>query len=224
MIAAIEQQLPAAILQTGDCNMVGTLIGRLGTGYGLLLTLAAAGLVFAKIAGFLGAAIEFGAKEAPDGSLIQAWSQGGWVFGVCFGLFVIATGMWKKRKETERGEDSTESRAKGQRRWQRAPQITRRYGRLASTVLGGLGGAILGGMLGGTFLLIWFSITYSPFAPTEWVSSLSVERQPAGSGLRTTPATTTNHPIALIAFGAPLLLGALTGAVLGGIAGVTEEK
>ena len=109
-------------------------------------------------------------------------------------------------------------------RWQRTPRKGRRYGRLASTALGGLGGALLGGMLGGTFLLLWFSIAYSPFAPRLWVSSLTVERQRAGSSVRIEPVTATNHPTAQIAFGAPLLLGAITGAVFGGVAGVTEEK
>lgn len=88
----------------------------------------------------------------------------------------------------------------------------------------GFMGAILGMLMGASFLLLWFSITYSPFAPPEWVSSVSVEKRNRSAGERRESGFATDHPVALIAFGAPIALGATAGAVLGAVGGVYQEK
>jgi hypothetical protein len=78
-------------------------------------------------------------------------------------------------------------------------------------------------MLGGSFLLLWFSITYSPFAPREWVSSVSVERRRVDRAYEE-PLLTTDHPVALFAFFGPVALAAAGGAVFGAVNGVYEVK
>jgi hypothetical protein len=192
-------------------------------GYGMLLIVAAGGFAFANLGGLVAGALQFGAAEAPGATVIQTWMHRGWIFGAGVALFGIVMKLRKKRKQrAARGaEDSDRGRRRQVRR--RRPQ-GRRYGRLASTAVGGLGGALLGGMLGGTFVLLWFSITYSPFAPRDWASSVTVARQGTGSIVRKKPAATSDYPVVQLAFGAPLVLGAITGAVFGGVAGVTEVK
>ena len=205
-------------------HLISKTIGRLATGYGMLLCLAAGGLVFANFFGFFVGLFEFGTGNRSDPSILQAWTHRGWIFGVCFALLSI---VMKKRKGTKKQASQSrgdlQEQSEPRQKSRRTPRTARRYGFLASTALGGLGGALLGGMLGGTFILLWFSMTYSPFAPQAWVSSVSMERERLGSARRT-PVASTDHPVALIAFGAPLALGTVAGAVFGGVGGVTEEK
>ena len=103
-------------------------------------------------------------------------------------------------------------------------QQAKRHGMLASAAWGGFFGALLGAALGATFILLWFSLTYSPFAPQDWVSSVSVERQHVGTSRREVPVTTTDHPVALLVFGLPVALGAIGGALFGGIVRVSDVE
>lgn len=194
-------------------------------GYGILLTLAAGGLVFANIVGFLAGAVQFGGTRAPDTAAIQTWMHGGWIFGVGVALFgVIVKQIQKSRKQRRRTEAKpAEEPLQPETVQQETPQ-GRRHGLFASMAWGGFGGALLGGMLGGTFILLWFSLTYSPFAPREWVSSVSVERQRTGTSGREEPVLTTDHPVAVYAFGIPLVLGGIAGAVFGGVSGVYDVE
>ena len=193
-------------------------------GYGILLTLAGGGLAFANIFGFAVGILQFRAVRAPDPAVLQSWMHRGWTFGVTaalFGVLMKRFGNSRKRKSQAKvsGEDNPQNK-----RQRRSDRNERRYGVLASTALGGLGGGLVGGMLGGTFILLWFSLTYSPFAPQGWGASVSVERQRTGDSGRERPVLTTDHPVAAFAFGIPLALGSITGAVFGGVAGVYEGE
>jgi hypothetical protein len=194
-------------------------------GYGILLALAAGGLAFANIFGIVAGIFQFGTERAPDAAVLQTWVHRGWIFGVGVALFgVVMKRLQKLRKQRTRTGEKPEDKPLQQETSQQETPKGRRHGLLASMAWGGFGGALLGGMLGATFILLWFSLTYSPFAPQEWVSSVSVERQRTGASGREEPVLTTDHPVAAYAFGIPLVLGGIAGAVFGGVAGVYEVE
>lgn len=201
-------------------------IGKaIAVGYGILLTLAAGGFVCANIAGFFRGVIQFamtsGDQKAPDPTVVQTWTHAGWVFGVGIALLGAIVKFRKSRKKRSRKrKDNTEQDANSQHTSRKG----RRLGPVASSALGGLGGGLLGGMLGATFIMLWFSLTYSPFAPHDWVSSVSVERRRTGASGQKDLVHTTDHPVALYAFGIPLVIGGIAGAVFGGVAGVYVEE
>lgn len=198
-------------------------------GYGILLTLAAGGFVCANLAGFVRGAFLFattyGAERAPDASPVQTWTHSGWVLGVVVALTGVIVKMRRKsRKKSARKQKSRGDAAEQNADSQQITQTGRRLGFLASTALGGLGGSLVGGMFGATLILLWFSLTYSPFAPQGWGSSVSVERRRVTASGRREPVLTTDHPVAVYAFGIPFVLGGIAGAVFGGVGGVYVEK
>lgn len=195
---------------------------RLAIGYGLLLTLAAGGLAFANLFGFAATAIQFGGDHAPDTGAARMWMHLGWVFGVCMAATGAAIKIRKEGSkphtiETPQKEQSQEI-APTQNKDPDEPSATgTRHGLIVSAMWGGGFGTILGAALGVTFVLLWFSIAYSPFAPQDWVSSISVERQPVSTSVREEPFAVSGHPVVLFAFALPVAVGALCGAVFGGI-------
>lgn len=143
-------------------------------GYGLLLSLAAGGLIFANLFGVVVGAMQsigvilFGSEMDFDPRVTQSWIHRGWFFGVSVALTgdAIALRKHRRRKSSRQNQKQGESK---QRKFKFSQEVrqSRRYGFFASTGIAGLLGAFLGAMLGGSFLLIWFSLTYSPFAPQE---------------------------------------------------------
>ena len=195
---------------------------RLLIGYGLLLTLAAGGLAFANIFGVAATALQFGGETAPETAPIKTWMHIGWVFGVCIAL-LGAVVQWRRTRPHSRLGETQKVNEIVQEREQASSEGTR-HGWLASAAWGGFFGAVLGSALGATFILLWFSVTYSPFAPQDWVSSVSVERQHVGTSGRKEPVATTDHPVALFAFCLPVALGAIGGALFGGIVRASDVE
>jgi hypothetical protein len=101
------------------------------------------------------------------------------------------------------------------------PTVPSHHGVLASAGIGAACCGLLGATLGGTFLLLWFSLAYSPFSP-GWDRTLAVERDRTVSRSRVRWVHTTKHPFALSAFFVPTALGATSGAVIGGVGSMTQ--
>lgn len=193
------------------------ILNRLLMGYGLLLTLAAGGLAFANLFGVAATAIQFGGERAPDAGVARMWMHFGWVFGVCIAAIGAAMKLRKKSSDPNpicAPEEISQTQVKDQ---DQTPSEGTRHGFFVSAMWGGGFGALLGAALGVTFVLLWFSIAYSPFAPQGWASSISVERQPVSTSVREEPFAVSGHPVVLFAFGLPVVVGTLSGAVFGGI-------
>lgn len=193
-------------------------IGKwIAIGYGLLLTLAAGGFVCANIFGLIAGVFLAAGEPKGDAAVMQTWMHRGWYVGVALALLGAISQRARnvRKRKSQSGEPS-------QNQPKQASRNGRRLGFVASTLWGGLGGALLGGMFGATLILLWFSLTYSPFAPQGWVESVSVERQRTDRAGHEERVLTTDHPVVMYAFGVPLACGAFTGAMLGGVFRVTE--
>jgi len=191
--------------------MLGNLGKLLVSGYVLLVTVAAGGLVGANVAAFVPGVAEFFFN--PEGRAIQPatylrWMHGGWIVGAAFALL----GAVMRRRSANRQGGEQQHRPEGQTHGEAAYSPR---GFLASAGFGALCCGLLGAMLGGTFLLLWFSLAYSPFSP-GWDKSIALKRDETSSGVRRHWVHTTSNPIALCAFFGPIALGAATGAVMGG--------
>ena len=204
-------------------------------GYVLLLTVAAGGLVGANVAGFVPAIGEFAANapRAPDPKFVRSWVHGGWTVGA---VLFFAGAVGQALRSGRKGHDAVErtAAARATQRSRPAPgrpkardfRVTigsRRCGILGSAGVGGLVGGFLGLMLGASLLLLWFSLAYSPFAPGGWASTVSLETIGHGTARPRKRALSTDHPVALYAFGGPIALGAFGGAVACGV-GTAVEK
>lgn len=190
------------------------------------MTLAAGGLAFANIFGFAATAMSFGGESASDTAPVRTTMHIGWVFGVfiaLFGAIMQRRSQRRKRTTTETGDDvKHEDEIKRPTPEPQAPR--RRRGFLISAAWGGFFGGLLGTWIGASLILLWFSLTYSPFAPQDWVASVSVEHQRVGTSARKEPVAVSDHPVALYAFGLPLAIGVFGGALFGGIVRVSEEE
>ncbi len=91
---------------------------------------------------------------------------------------------------------------------------------LPSAAMFGFFGAFLGLFLGGSLLLIWFSLSMSPWPPEGWLESLSAESAdlsaPRGSRGRE-GGLTTRHPIAMYCFLGPIVVLGTLGVFIGGV-------
>lgn len=212
------------------------LIRLVAAGWGLLLATAAGGFVGANFAGLVAGGIAFATagQRAPDMQPVQWWMHCGWLVGA--GLFLFSgivhfakKAWWPSAAQTEDRRHKRKLAAWSKRKRHRTSsnrfRVTvdgRPCGVLGSIIVGSLGGALLGMMLGGSLLLLWFSITYSPFAPRDWVESVELKEQHV-DGTRSRRVASTSHPVAMYAFFGPLAVGAAGGGLLCG-AGTAFEK
>lgn len=174
--------------------------------YGLLLAVACGGFLGANLAGFVPGIREFFFNPEARATLPETyrrWMHGGWVVGAGF---AIVAGLLELR-----GRRSAR-RAVNQEHGRDAPRhsypVPRSF--LGAIAAGAAGFGLLGAMLGGTFLLLWFSLTYSPFSPAGWGSSVAVETEPMVPSRqvpRGLAVHTTDHPVALYLFVVPTLMG-----------------
>jgi hypothetical protein len=199
--------------------MFGNLGKLLVNGYVLLLTVAAGGLVGANAAAFVPAIAEFFFN--PEGRATQPatylhWMHGGWLIGAAF---AVLGAFMRRRRSADRLHSQQQHRRAGHTSAETAHSPR---GLLASAGVGAFCCGLLGAMLGGSFLLLWFSLAYSPFSP-GWEKSLALKPNGLSGGVRRHWAHTTSHPVALLAFFGPIALGAASGAVLGGVSSVLRK-
>lgn len=182
-----------------------TVLDFIVNGYGFLLTCAAGGLAGASFVPMLAHAVNTAADLGWSGQQLKLIGHYGWGFGVLAAGVGAAIKWWKTKPNLITKSSITPE--------SEHPQ-GKKHGVLGSMAWAGAIGTFLGVMLGLTFVLFWFSITYSPFAPQSWVESVrTVEhRRPDG---RREQGITSNHPVLWYAFGIPVGLGAATGTVLG---------
>lgn len=86
-----------------------------------------------------------------------------------------------------------------------------------SALMFGLVGGFLGAFLGGSLLMFWFSLAYSPYAPTGWASTVEVKRERISPTQPGRQAHTTSHPVALYLCVTPAVVGGVAGIILGGV-------
>jgi uncharacterized membrane protein YeaQ/YmgE (transglycosylase-associated protein family) len=175
---------------------------------------AVGGFLGANLAGLVGALV----VSKHTAAAVQPWVHGGWCFGTAVAFFGAVTG----RMRFINGTSQQSTRPAGERAnaagptstglWQESPTFRERV--KGGLVLGLIGG-FLGAMLGGSLLMFWFSLAYSPFAPKSWVSSVKVERDDSRGAVPRRHLHTTNHPVALGLFGVPVLIGATAGSLAG---------
>ena len=200
--------------------------GLLLKGYRLLLTVAAGGFVGANISGLMFGMMQFAsnAQRAPDLVMLRWWTHGGWVVGA--GLFLV--GEIARILHSSKGKVKVRRRSRNKQTRSLPSGFSSTIGSRPCGILGSFGvGSLIGGflglMLGGSFLLLWFSLTYSPFAPSGWASSISAETIGPNPSDPKSMALTTNHPVALYVFSVPIVLGATAGGLLCSV-GTTIEK
>lgn len=191
----------------------------LAKGYSVVLAIAAGGFIGANFAVFVPGIADFFFN--PEGKTTQPatylrWAHGGWLIGAGVAL-VGAVLQW--RRFANRTADEEQHRKRRQALLQADPSPR---GVLASAGLGAVCCGLLGAMLGGTFLLLWFSLAYSPFS-TSWDRTMAVERDRTLPRRRAQWVHTTEHPVALYAFFVPTVFGATSGAVIGGVGALTQK-
>ncbi|WP_417386511.1 hypothetical protein [Gimesia sp.] len=202
--------------------MLLTLGKRLAQGYGLLLAMAVGGLVFANLFGlgsFLILEVSSVGDRVTSAEPYGWWMHCGWFVGV--GLALIGAFTPKRAvhnrgivKRTEAESQPADLTTPESGNWK---TIGKRSGILSSIAFFGFAGGFAGLMLGGSLLLFWFSLAYSPFAPPGWAGSVNVEQRANGHLIENENVMTTTHPVALYAFGLPIGLGATAGMILGGV-------
>jgi hypothetical protein len=187
----------------------------LAKSYTVLLTVAIGGFLGANLAGvvFGWADMLFlnpkGKATPPEVS--ERWMHGGWLVGGGGALVGCIVHGLRSRKRSPVNDQQQD------RGW-RVPAYPSSRSVLASAGVGVVVFGILGMMLGGSFLILWFSLAYSPL-PTGWGSSVTLERdwmvtQPRGLPLHPL-LHTTHNPVALYAFLGPIVLGVVIGAAFG---------
>lgn len=190
--------------------------------YGLLLVVAVGGLVFANLFGlgaFLVQEISSDHQRAPATEPFQWWMHCGWLVGVGLALVGAFTKKRtsKKRSAARQAETDNEPEDLATPESGKWNTVGKRSGIFSSIAFFGFAGGFAGLMLGGSLLLLWFSLAYSPFAPAGWASSVNVEQRANSRLVENQEVMTTTHPVALYAFGIPIALGVAGGAVLGGV-------
>jgi hypothetical protein len=172
-------------------------------------------LVMALVGGMLGLFV--------DALLASLWSdfwQPGWAQHTCWlaflalAIFGLATGKLQTNRWVER---STADDAADE------PTGTPIKG-FPAMVLGAFGGSILGIILGGALLMMWFSLSLSPWPMEGWFESLrwdSAEGQRHDDSRAGGIGMATNHPVAIAMFCIPIAMLGVTGAIAAGFGGVS---
>ena len=187
--------------------------------YGVLFITAVGGILVANVSGLVGGLFFAEEYKSQD---VRPWLEGGWYVGTLLAFIgavlgkvrffsgtSLGTRLSKKAEPDSSDEDATGSSAE--------PREPKRSGILSATAFFGFIGGLLGSMFGCSLLVFWFSLAYSPFAPTTWTSSVKVKHERTEPGGRKQPVVTTNHPVAVYLVALPAAVGVSLGAVAGGV-------
>ncbi len=93
----------------------------------------------------------------------------------------------------------------------------KRSGILSGALSFGFFGGLLGAIVGGSLLIYWFSLAYSPFAPQGGTANVEVRQERNSGSAQPRTVHSSSHPVVLYVCIAPAVLGAAVGAVSGGI-------
>ncbi len=187
--------------------------------YGILFITAVGGILVANVAGLVGGALFAEEYKSQD---VRPWLEGGWYVGTLLAFIgailgkirffsgtSLGTRLSKKAEPDSSGEESTSGSEQ--------PREVKRTGILSATAFFGFIGGLLGSLLGCSLLVFWFSLAYSPFAPTGWTSSVKVKHERTEPAGHKQPVMTTNHPVAVYLVAVPAAIGASLGATAGGV-------
>ncbi len=203
-----------------------------------LLKIAIVGIVGANLAGVVGMLIAAENKA----EYVAPWVHGGWMVGSLVGLVGVLTGKLKfygegwvprrlgGRDQVEESFDAPTKRAgnlEGDRSGEEQSSASKmpteestegkRSSVISSTLFFGFAGGFAGVVLGGTLLLFFFWIAYSPLASSTVAGSVEVVRERTTSHALTQPVMKTKHPVAVWLVLAPTLLGVAVGGITGAI-------
>lgn len=197
--------------------------------YGILFITAVGGFIGANFLGIVGSLFFI-----PENTAVHAmpWVHGGWYAGTLLAFAGAVTGNVRfangaSLRIRDNLEATTRNNSRGSRQREtgdRERTVTNKLPSSSSAgVLGGmfwmgLLGGFLGIMLGGSLLMFWFSLSYSPYAPAGWGSSVSIAKDPIPGSVISRHSHQTNHPVALKLLYLPALTGAVIGATFGGVA------
>ncbi|MBX3442038.1 MAG: hypothetical protein KF774_06505 [Planctomyces sp.] len=188
--------------------------------YALLLAVAVSGFLGANLAGLmpgLGEHLFADNQRAAAPETHRRWIHAGWIAGAALAL---VAGAVRALRSSRRGEMTghaadldRQARRTARLAAYRSPEST-----LGAAAAGAVGFGFLGAMLGGTLLLFWFSLAYSPFLPAGSQPAVKVERdtraeQPRGES-RPRLIHATGNPVATALFFVPVIAGATGGAAI----------
>jgi hypothetical protein len=188
--------------------------------YGLLWLTAVGGILGANLSATIGTLFFIAENK---GVHVQPWAHYGWYGGTALFFmgailgklrFINGTALGGRSKPSANSSAATEAND--------ATAKTSSQSDKQSSILGfifacGLAGGFLGLLLGGSLLVFSISYAYSPFASQKAVSSVEVvEEQTAGTAIRR-HVIQSNHPVTLYLCLTPAVLGAIAGAVGGGV-------
>lgn len=192
--------------------------------YAILLLTALGGLLVAQAAGLLAPVLMDGENKSDQ---VRLWVHGAWVCGSLVAFAGAVSGKFRflggepgrfrgLGRPSAPGADLPGATDRTSGSSTDAPSGKRSSVLGAAGFFGFIGGAC-GAVLGCSLLLVWFSLTYSPFARTSWVASTRVEKERVDPSRQETPVMKTDHPVALYLVGIPAGMGLLAGILIGGV-------
>ncbi len=181
--------------------------------YGAVLAVAAGGFVGANVVGLAAGAVAFFRDDLNPPYLLRA-IHAGWVIGAT--LFFLSLAWRMRRKKPKKrtrasGVDTSSARdSMEDSRDDTASQLSF----IPSMAVGGIVGMLAGAVFGLSIVFLWFSFSYSPFAPADWRPTIFLFRHNVRlTGGRQSLATSHTFPVWA------LIVCSLFGAAVGGVAG-----
>jgi hypothetical protein len=184
-----------------------------------IIVIFATAFIGAWLGSFVDMLMQSNQIELPGDWAIRHWL---WIVGAVFGAIGYPLGWitinghtFRLSQNNDNKKQQTEERPKNERTEIDVPAKV-----LPSAAMFGLVGAFLGLSLGGILLLIWFSLSMSPWPPDGWLESVFVKSAdvsaPRGS-LDRDGGFATENPFAVYCFLGPIVLLGTLGVFIGGV-------